>query len=64
MQAYGKACYTNDISSFKVSLMVYLDAILGIRELFEDYPDALMSSLSTILSNCARIIGDEVSSVT
>lgn len=39
------------------------DAIIGLRELFEDHPDVIVSSLSTTLSNCARIIGDEVSTL-
>jgi pre-rRNA-processing protein IPI1 len=33
---------------------------LGLRELFEDYPDVIVASLSIILNGCARVIGDEV----
>ncbi|GJE87598.1 Ipi1-N domain-containing protein [Phanerochaete sordida] len=39
------------------------DAIIGLRELFENHPDVIVSSLSTTLSSCARIIGDEDASV-
>ncbi|EKM61169.1 uncharacterized protein PHACADRAFT_247608 [Phanerochaete carnosa HHB-10118-sp] len=35
------------------------DAIIGLRELFEDHPGVIVSSLSATLSNCARVIGDE-----
>lgn len=39
------------------------DAIVGLRELFEDYPDIVISSLSTTLNNCARMIADDDANV-
>ncbi|PSS37555.1 hypothetical protein PHLCEN_2v571 [Hermanssonia centrifuga] len=39
------------------------DAILGIRELFENHPEIVTPSLTVLFSNCIRIIGDEDASV-
>ncbi|KAF9044791.1 hypothetical protein BDZ89DRAFT_1058887 [Hymenopellis radicata] len=39
------------------------DAILGFRELLESHPELLQPSLTTLFMACARLIGDEDSSV-
>ncbi|KAI0062344.1 hypothetical protein BV25DRAFT_1856310, partial [Artomyces pyxidatus] len=35
------------------------DALTGLRELFEGYPSLIEPSLTTLISGCVRIIGDE-----
>jgi hypothetical protein len=37
-----------------------VDAILGVKELFDTHPEVIKPSLSTLLASCARLIGDEV----
>lgn len=39
------------------------DAILGLRELLESYPDLIGSNLTALVSSCVRAIGDEDASV-
>lgn len=40
--------------------MLVKDAIAGLRELLEEHPSLINSSLTAILHACARIISDEV----
>lgn len=40
--------------------LVALDALLGLRELFEDHPEIIGLSLTSLLNGCVRLIADEV----
>ena len=37
-----------------------LDAILGLRELLDGYPTLLQTHLTSLVSNCTRLVADEV----
>lgn len=40
--------------------LVTLDALLGLRELFEHHPEIIGLSLTPLLNGCVRLIADEV----
>jgi hypothetical protein len=57
MQARGKVAI---FSLLKMRSYIVIDALLGLRELFDDYPDIITPSLTPLLNGCVRLIADEV----
>lgn len=47
-------------SCFNSGSVSSIDAILGLRELFEDHSDLVVPSLTPLLNGCVRLVADEV----